>query len=327
MCGQIKVFGGDTVSRLGEKKLIARVCSALGKSCPPPPCGSGDDCALTPRSSLAKNIYTTVDSVVYGRHFDDSSPANLVGEKILKRNISDIASMGARPRSAVCAAVMSANVSVEWLDSFMKGLACAAERYGVQIIGGDIADAGIDNFFAMSLTLSGDSDLPPLLRLGARAGDVLYTTGALGFSFESSRHLTFEPRVEQGVWLARRNAECGCVSSCTDISDGIACDISNVLAADSKAVLDFVPMRSFGGRTSLEKALCDGEDYELLFSVRAACASEIKDFECAYAKKFGAPPIRIGRVEPRKCGEAPLWIKSPDGSLAPFSKGGFEHFA
>ena len=327
MGGQIKVFGGETVARLGEKKLIARVCSALGKSCPPPPCGSGDDCALTPRSSLCKNIYTTVDSVVYGRHFDDASPANLVGEKILKRNISDIASMGARPRSAVCAAVMSSNVSVEWLDSFMAGLAAVAERFGVQIIGGDIADAGIENFFSMSLTLSGDSDLPPLLRGGARAGDILYTTGELGFSFESAHHLTFTPRVEQGLWLAQRNAECLCVSSCTDISDGIACDISNVLAADSKAVLDFVPMRRFGGRTSLEKALCDGEDYELLFSVSADFVPHIKDFECAYTEKFGAPPIRIGRVESRKCGEAPLWIKSSDGSLASFSKGGFEHFA
>ncbi len=323
------MFGENPVSRLGEKQLISRICGVFGSACPPAPFGSGDDCALIEAKTLSENVYITVDSVIANRHFTETDAPELVGQKLLKRNISDIASMGARPKKAVCAAVISPDLSIDWLDGFARGLADCAAEYGVDIVGGDIASPDVAHFFSMSLTLLGDSPLPPLRRGGAVAGDVLYTTGRLGFSFESGRHLTFEPRVEQGVWLAEWNASgraCK-ITSCTDISDGIASDISNVLPADMRAVLlsSSVPCSEFMGRVSLEKALCDGEDYELLFSLSASSERGVSEFETAYAARFGMPLFRIGKVC-RQCasGSARLWIF--DGKKEkPFSKNGFEH--
>ena len=320
--------GGKKVSDLGEKALIKRICERLALTCPPPPRGSGDDCAVCLRESFCKNIFTTVDSVVYGRHFDEASAAELVGRKLFNRNASDIASMGGYPECAVCAAVMSSNVSIGWLDSFVDGLRSAAAAYSTKIIGGDIADSGMPNFFSMSLTLVGSSDFEPLLRGGAAPGDLIYTTGPLGYSFESGRHLVFEPLLGQGRWLAELNAgqSSSCrITSCTDISDGLASDISNILSPDTKALLENIPLYSFNGSTSLKKALCDGEDYQLLFSLRAP-ESAAEAFEKSYERKFRIPLYRIGRVERRCAGEPVVWIKTASDKFLPFESFGFEHF-
>ncbi len=323
------MFGENPVSRLGEKHLISRICGAFGAVCPPAPFGSGDDCALIESKTLSKNVYITVDSVIANRHFTETDAPELVGQKLLKRNISDIASMGARPKKAVCAAVISPDLSIDWLDGFARGLADCAAEYGVEIVGGDIASPDVAHFFSMSLTLLGDANLPALRRGGAGEGDALYTTGRLGFSFESGRHLTFEPRVEQGVWLAEWNAagKTSKITACTDISDGIAADISNVLPPDLRAVLDAsaVPCAEFNGRISLEKALCDGEDYELLFSLSASSERDVSEFEAEYAARFGMPPFRIGKVCQKLGGVgARLWIFDGEKEK-PFSKNGFEH--
>lgn len=321
----MNIFDDDRVSKLGEKAMIKRVCAALGASCPPPPFGSGDDCALIDGGALAGNLYLTVDSLVYGRHFDASTPPDMAGEKLLKRNISDIASMGARPKKAVCAAVLSGGVSAAWLEAFASGLARAARRFGVEVVGGDFADAGAEKFFAMSLTLLGDGAGKPLLRRAAKEGDFIYTTGGLGLSLESGHHLNFVPRVEEGAFLAEYNASgAGAkITSCTDISDGLASDIENILPDTLSAAVDFLPLRE---GASPANALSDGEDYELLFSLSGGeAAAEI--FEGAYARKFGAKPFRLGRAQKKgSSAEPPILLKAEDGSLKPFGKGGYEHF-
>ena len=96
----------DPVKKIGERALISRILSAYGDTCPPAPRGGGDDCAVFGRDTLFKHNYITVDSLVYGRHFDDSCTAAEAGAKLLKRNISDIASMGGVPQRAVIAAVI-----------------------------------------------------------------------------------------------------------------------------------------------------------------------------------------------------------------------------
>lgn len=317
----------DPVKKIGERALISRILSAYGDTCPPAPRGGGDDCAVFGRDTLFKHNYITVDSLVYGRHFDDSCTAAEAGAKLLKRNISDIASMGGVPQRAVIAAVISGDVSASWLEDFARGLAAVARQYNIEIIGGDISDSGADKFFSMSLTLLGGGDTPPLLRSNAHSGDILYTTGKLGYSLETRHHLLFTPRIPQGLWLAKWNASTiipstasktnshpaeplnavansnlvnemrAKITSCTDISDGLAIDIKNVLAPDCIAVLDFVPVREFCGKRSVEKALCDGEDYELLFSLSAPTPQSAADFEAAYLAAFPNLPLyRIGRV-------------------------------
>ncbi len=326
----MKIFDTDnSISKFGEKCLIARVRSILGDVCPPSPYGSGDDCALTKKQSFADNIYSTVDSVVAGRHFDLSTPPELVAEKLLKRNISDIASMGATSQFALCSAIVSDNLSYLWLENFTRALANSAREYGVKIIGGDFSSAGVSDFFSMSLTLFGSADTPPLERSGACEGDIIYSTGKLGYSYESGRHLIFTPRVREGLWLARWNCASGDfakVSSCTDISDGLACDIENILSPNTKAVLDFIPQNDFQGQTDLKKSLCDGEDYELLLSVSANPA-QASAFEKAFFDEFSVPIFRLGVVEKKSdLQESSLYLRI-DGEVIAFSNKGFVHFS
>ena len=282
----------SNISELGEKELIARICRNFGPSVPPAPFGPGDDCAIIEKSSLKKNVCVTSDAVILGRHFLPDTPAELAARKLVNRNISDIASMGARPVSAVTSAIVSKGLSLEWLDAFCRGMSEAAQKYSISLVGGDIAAVDGD-FFSMHMTLVGHTGGRCLLRSSAEIGDNVYVTGSLGLSFESGRHLTFEPRVEEGVWLAAQK----CVNACTDLSDGLASDMRNIIPFGACVELDAgaIPRNSLGGGiATLEKALSDGEDYELLFTARPEDSSA---FEAAYERMFGRPAHKIGSIK------------------------------
>src|SRR5687767_11888166 len=117
----------DTVGVWGEERLIAAIRRWLGAVSPRSPFGIGDDCAVM-RASRGRQLIT-VDPVIYRRHFDDSVPPRAVGEKLLKRNLSDLAAMGGRPVAAVLALTLDARVSRTWLEQFYRGLAASARRY------------------------------------------------------------------------------------------------------------------------------------------------------------------------------------------------------
>ncbi len=103
-------------------------------------------------AAKARQLITT-DPVIYGRHFDDTMPPAAVGAKLLKRNLSDLAAMGAQPTVAVLALALDPRVSVRWLEQFYRGLAAAARRWRVRIVGGDLTQA--ENFVGAYLTLLG----------------------------------------------------------------------------------------------------------------------------------------------------------------------------
>ncbi|HEX2100088.1 MAG TPA: AIR synthase related protein, partial [Candidatus Synoicihabitans sp.] len=86
-----------SIAALGETRLIAAIREWLGDATPRSPAGIGDDCAVMAGSSRQQLI--TVDPVIYGEHFDDAVPAHGAGQKLFKRNLSDIAAMGGRPRA------------------------------------------------------------------------------------------------------------------------------------------------------------------------------------------------------------------------------------
>src|SRR4051812_43580250 len=109
----------ETVFALGEERLIADIRRWLGPVSPPSPRGIGDDCAILPSSPRAHVI--TVDPVIYQRHFDDKIPPAAVGAKLLKRNLSDLAAMGARPTAAVVALMLDPSVRTAWLKQFYLG--------------------------------------------------------------------------------------------------------------------------------------------------------------------------------------------------------------
>jgi thiamine-monophosphate kinase len=219
-----------------------------------------------------------VDPVIYGRHFDDRVPAGAVGEKLLKRNLSDIAAMGGRPVAAVISVTLDAMVSLKWMEEFYRGLAASARHYGVSIVGGDVAQA--PHLLAASLTLVGEASAGRVLtRTGARVGDWIFVTGELGRSLPTGHHHAFIPRLKEGAWLVRRRE----VRAMIDVSDGLAKDLHPLTppGATPAIAAERIPRR---GDAELRAALTDGEDYELLFAV--AARADLPAFERAWKRRF-----------------------------------------
>jgi thiamine-monophosphate kinase len=274
----------ESVSALGEEKLLAAIRRWLGRASPRAPFGIGDDCAVLPAARGRQLI--TVDPVIYPRHFDDAVPPHAVGAKLLKRNLSDLAAMGGRPTAAVLALTLDAHVSLKWLEQFYRGLAASARRYGVAVVGGDIAQA--DGVVAASLTLLGEAQGPRVLtRTGARVGDWIYVTGVLGGSLASGHHHTFSPRLAEGAWLARRHE----VRAMMDVSDGLAKDLHALTPRGATPALRAADIPRRRG-TTLAAALGDGEDYELVFVLAARTNRDA--FVHAWRRAF--PRLRLSCV-------------------------------
>lgn len=298
----------DSVASLGERRLIGEIRRWLGSASPPAPFGIGDDCAVLP--GMRGRLLLTVDPVVHGRHFDDSVPARSVGAKLLKRNLSDLAAMGGRPAAAVVAIALDPRVRLSWLEGFYRGLAASARRFRVPLVGGDVAQA--DGTLVASLTLLGrPAGSRVLTRTGARMGDLIYVTGALGGSRRSGRHHSFPPRLAEGAWLARQRQ----VRAMMDLSDGLAKDLPCLTPPGAEPSVFAATLPKNRG-ASLEAALGEGEDFELLFAL--ARRSDSAAFEQAWRRAFPRTRLsRIGAFVPRGA--------TPDGALSLAGYRGYEH--
>ena len=293
----IASIASDRLSTLGEVALIEQIAVWLGPVNPPAPAGIGDDCAVLEPLVGTQQIITT-DSISYGQHFDDNLSAAEAGAKLIKRNLSDIAAMGGTPGPAVLALLCGADISIQWMEDFFKGVRRECLRYEVKLIGGDVSTLPAGNFSAV-LTLTG-SAAHPKLRHGAQLGDRIYVTGRLGGSI-LGQHYSFAPRLREGQWLA---AHPSC-RAMMDLTDGLAKDLQSMLQAEHSAILelDRIPIADAAhqcaqtsGRSVLEHAFCDGEDYELLFSLDRD--ENRNSFEADWAKHFPSIPLScIGRIQ------------------------------
>ncbi|MDB6165147.1 MAG: thiL [Lacunisphaera sp.] len=308
----------QSVSAHGERRLIAEIRRWLGAVSPKSPAGIGDDCAVLPPAKCRQLI--TTDPVLYAQHFDDRVPPRAVGAKLLKRNLSDIASMGGRPVAAVVSLALAPNTKTGWLREFYLGLAACARRYGVKIVGGDITQ-GPAGFFGAFLSLHGEATGRRVLtRGGARAGDRIYVTGTLGGSLLGHHH-RFTPRLAEGAWLARRKEVCAMM----DVSDGLAKDLDALTphglapALSAAAIPVSAAARTCARETRqspLVHALGDGEDYELLLVARAR--ADRAKFERDWKKRFPRVKLtQIGTFVPKD--------QMPAGALLLVDYRGYEH--
>jgi len=271
------------VSSIGEDALIRCIRGWLGRASPRAPAGIGDDCAVLapPRG----RELLTVDPVIHGIHFDDRIPPRAAAAKLLKRNLSDIAAMGGRPRAAVVAIALDGRVSLKWLAEFYRGMARESRRRRVPVVGGDVAR--LPGSFVATLALTGEATGRILTRSGSRAGDWIYVTGSLGRSLPTGHHHRFEPRLAEGAWLARRKG----VRAMMDVSDGLAKDLA-ALTPRGAAPAIYAAMLPRRAGATVRQALCDGEDYELLFSV--ASGAVLAALEKAWLRAF--PRTRLTRI-------------------------------
>lgn len=312
----------DSIRSLGEVRLIGQIRDWLGDVVPPSPEGIGDDCAVV-EPHPGKQILTT-DSLSYGQHFDDSIPAEAAGAKLVKRNLSDIAAMGGEPDHALLSLLSGANLRIDWLRGFVEGIRKSCERHRVALVGGDISGLP-DGQFSAVLSLSGHLPHALLLRKGAMAGDRIYVTGRLGGSLLSKHH-NFEPRLAEGRWLAQSNL----CTALMDLTDGLAKDLHALIPPQCAAYLnlnqiplsdDALASAAKSGRLPIEHAFCDGEDYELLFSLQGN--ADQAAFESAWVAQFPQTSLScIGQLVQTE-GSAP-YLDAATGEALPWTKG-FEH--
>jgi thiamine-monophosphate kinase len=230
--------------------------------------GPGDDCAILAAS--AEPWLITTDMLLEGSHFRlaEAGP-RLVGRKAMAVNLSDIAAMAGRPVAAVVSVGLPRQGANEIAEGLYDGMRTLADAFDTALVGGDTNTW--DGTLVLSVTILGQPTPPgPVRRAGAQPGDWLLVTGPLGGSL-LGKHLDFTPRVREAIQL-QQNAR---LHAMIDISDGLAADAYHICEeSNCGAVLraEAIPIhaaagRMADGRTPLEHALCDGEDFELAFAV------------------------------------------------------------
>ncbi len=256
--------------------------------------------------------------LIEGAHFlRETHTAEDVGWKCLARGLSDIAAMGGEPRFCLLSLALAPWADTRWLDSFYSGLLALAQSAGATLMGGDLAHS--DRVMADIVVCGAVPRGQALRRDGARAGDGIYVSGALGGSalgLSSSRgkagrskawqrHTRPQPRLALGKFLRQRLH----ATAAMDLSDGLSIDLHRLcLASGLIAEIGKPPLYP---RATLEQALHGGEDYELLFTVADRAAVPV-DFE-------GLPLTRIGTMRKGRKGAVRL-----DG--APLEPLGYDHF-
>ncbi|MCQ2377745.1 MAG: thiamine-phosphate kinase [Victivallaceae bacterium] len=267
--------------------------------------GIGDDCA---EIGVSKNaLLVAADQVIENIHYDSRTAAYAAGQKLLLRNVSDVAAMGGTPRWAVLTVAVGKHDAQYVLD-FCRGVAGAGKQWGVTVVGGDTAALPQAGCVATLTILGEASSSGSVTRSGARAGDFLYVTGKIGGSFASGRHLDFTPRLKEGRFLADHRL----ASAMLDVSDGLLLDASR-LAQASGVALEIEPEKvPLHADASAPGAWSDGEDYELLFT-------SPKPLETVWPEDF-APLCRWGR-----CVEGDGELLNPGGSRFICGKLGYEH--
>ncbi len=301
-----------------ELKWLRHLADTLPGQTPTIPLGVGDDAALVDFQGPA---VVAADMILDGAHFElEHCGAELAGRKALAVNFSDLAAMGAWPVAVFLSLALPRDSAERIAHQVLAGVQSLASEYDALIAGGDTNVW--DGKLAIAVTVIGRAAGPAWLRRGARPGDLLVVSGPLGGSLRE-RHLRFTPRLK----LARRLQQLGVVQAAIDLSDGLALDLSRITTASGcGAVLDAdrIPlspdakwMAEHGsGRTPLEHALHDGEDFELLLAV---APSDLPRAQAAIEQEFG----RLYEVG--CCTEAAdLLLRDPRGA-SPLTIRGYEH--
>ena len=162
-----------------EHGLLARILARLPRPSPTVLVGPGDDAAVVAGSRNQRLVVTT-DAVVEGVHFSRaySTPAD-IGHRALAVNLSDLAAMGAMPRWALLSLILPGSTRESDVEELVDGLSALANRHGVSVIGGNITRT--DGPMVVDVTAGGEvGSRKWLTRCGARVGDAIYVSGAIG---------------------------------------------------------------------------------------------------------------------------------------------------
>lgn len=305
--------------------------------------GIGDDAAVE-KISGEKYLLSACDMLIEDIHFlrNSITPWQL-GYKSTAVNFSDIAAVGGTPTGILVSLGLPEDIEVAFVDEFFKGVKSLCSEYNVNILGGDIVKSPFH--IVVNITVLGEvSQDMLLLRSGAKIGDILLVTGTVGDSKAGlellirgkdkknnlhskllSKHLTPEPPVREGVFLAGQ----GVVTSMNDISDGLANEITEIADASGVGLKIFahkIPVSAEVEKLAFEMntdvlswALYGGEDYQLVITCKKGEQEILKK---NFKKKFKKELFEIGEIVSSSEGI----VMEKDEKLEVIKAKGYSHF-
>ncbi len=309
---------------MNEFELIARLTASLPSNASTV-LGSGDDCAILDLGLPDRWLLFKTDAIVEGIHFDETAPPDKIGRKALARCLSDFAAMAGTPTHVLVTLALPTDFQPEFIEAVYGGMNALAARHQIAVVGGETT-TNPERLLISVAALGAVEKGKCTLRSAAKAGDAIFVTGELGGSREG-KHLEFEPRLAEASWLVDQFS----IHAMTDLSDGLSGDLRHILKASgvgAELLSEAIPISraaKFSARAHptakppLTAALCDGEDFELLFTVASRDAVPLLD---AWKDRF--PDLRlscIGKITP----ETGLTLRDKSG-LRPLTLEGYVHF-
>lgn len=286
------------MSGLSEFELIETLLKPLAVNAPGA-LALSDDAAILPEPPAGNVLVVTKDALAVGSHMLVDDPPGDMARKALRVNLSDLASMGAKPMGFFMALCIGRDTEEKFLREFVSGLAEDVETFSVPLMGGDIIRQ--DGPFIVTVTAVGSVKREKVLkRSGARPGDSLWVSGTIGdgalgllsargelrqLATESQGFLTNlyrvpQPRIEIGRSLA------GLASACIDVSDGLVADVAHLCKTSGVACrieqteIPLSPAAKEAVQSNMDlwsTILTGGDDYELAFAVPAEREPQINE--------------------------------------------------
>ncbi len=298
--------------------------------------GPGDDAAvvaLRDGERLVLSCDLSIEEVHFRREWLSWES---IGWRAAASALSDLAAMGARPIGALLALALAPELDASVSDAIARGVGACLVRFDVPLLGGDLSRS--PGPAVLDVVVAGATDRP-LTRSGARPGDEIWVTGALGGAAAAAAAFgaglepdpdarsAFEgpvPRLPEIAWLAERAR----ITAAIDLSDGLSGDAGHLAQASGVRLeidLDAIPLaasldawRDRGA--ALRLAAAGGEDYELLLAAEPGSVAGLSE---AFGAEFGARLTRIGVVAE---GKGVAWMDAAGGPVDG-PAGGWDHFA
>lgn len=317
-----------------EDRLIARYFKPLAKH--PGAFGFTDDAAaITPPAG--HDLVLKTDGLIAGVHFFPDDPAEGVGRKALRVNLSDLAAKGATPLGFLLAIALPKDFSENWLAGFTRGLGEDADAYGCPLLGGDTDSTP----GPISISVAAFGTVPTgtmVKRSGAKIGDRVFVSGTIGDAAlglqvrkgelaDPSNHLVSRYHVPQPR-VAVAEALRAHASAAMDVSDGLVGDLTKLCAASNISAdiqVAHVPLSDAASAALcsdcelITPILTGGEDYEILCTI---APDRVAAFQSA-AAQAGVPVAEIGRIVE---GAAPPRFLNPEGQPLTFLHAAYSHF-
>jgi thiamine-monophosphate kinase len=326
----------------GEDRLIARYFRPFATH---PGARALIDDAATFTPPAGTDLVLTTDALVGGVHFFADDPADMIAQKALRVNLSDLAAKGSQPAGFLLSLALPQAIGEPWLEAFARGLGADAHAYGCALLGGDTVRT--TGPVTISITAFGTLPRDTMVgRVGARPGDLVVVTGTIGDGAlgllvrrdsDTARRWQLDDGqrdhlIERYLLPQPRNALAEALrlnaSAAMDVSDGLAGDLRKLCAASGVAAdievarvpLSDAARQALASDPSLvETALTGGDDYEVVATVPAGA----RDALMAQAKAAGVPLTEIGIV---RTDRPSVHFLDQAGKPLLFKKPSFSHF-